>query len=152
MKKLDYVLIILIFIIIGGFFIHYASRLFLDTTDAKVIVTYKNIQLDLVDYEDGLDVIYEVEVKSEEPTILIVKKTIGEITTIQTIVIAESTPIYNRIHVEYEHIYMEDANCDNKVCMRTYMSSTHVIPIVCTNGLIIEFMSKQQYIDEILVP
>lgn len=152
MKKLDYVLIGLILILIGGFFIHYASQLFIDTTDAKVVVTYKNIRLDLISYEEGVDILYEIEVTAEEPTELVLKKTMDGVTTTQVIPIAASKPIYNRLHIEYEFIHMEEASCENKVCMRTLMSSKQVIPIVCTNGIVIEFMSYERYIDEVLVP
>ena len=152
MKKLDYLLIVIIVLIIGFFTVQYFNKFFIDTSDAKVIITYKNLRLDLVDYEESLDIIYEIEIKEEKPEELILIKNNQGIVTRKTFVIPKDEKIYNRLHLIYQNIHVEEASCLNKVCMRTKMSSKETLPIVCTNGVVIEFMSYQEYIDEVLVP
>lgn len=152
MKKLDYLLIVFITVIIVFFAIQYFNKLFIDTSDAKVIITYKNLRLDLIDYEEALDIIYEIEIKEDKPEELILIKNNKGVITTKSFVIAKGEPIYNRIHVIYQNIHVEEASCPNKVCMRSKMSSREVLPILCTNGVIIEFMSNQEYIDEVIVP
>ncbi len=152
MKKLDYVLIIAILVMIGAFTIRFSNRLFVDTEGAKLTLTYKNIQLDLIDYDRDVDVVYEMTVTSEDPDTLVFKKTINNNTITQMIPIATTAPFHNLLHVTYERIHMDEASCENKVCQRTFMSPNQTLPIVCTNGIIAEFMSEQRYIDEVLVP
>lgn len=152
MKKLDYVLIIAIFILIGALIIRFSNRIFVDTEGAKLTLTYKNIQLDLIDYNQDVDVIYEFNVTEDHPNILVIKKTINDFTTTKTIMIAEVAPFHNLLHVTYQKIHMDEASCENKVCQRTQMSPHQTLPIVCTNGIIVEFMSEARYIDEVLVP
>ena len=95
MKKLDYLLIVIIVLIIGFFTVQYFNKFFIDTSDAKVIITYKNLRLDLVDYEESLDIIYEIEIKEEKPEELILIKNNQGIVTRKTFVIPKGEKIYN---------------------------------------------------------
>lgn len=152
MKKLDFVLITIIVLIIAFFSYTYFDKLFINTKKATIVLMYKNYELARLDYTPDLDIVYEIEIKEDNNTLLIITIHHNDVETIHYLTVKEDRAIYNRIHFLYQDIHVEEANCANKVCMRSKMSSMYTLPITCTNGIIVMFEQTSNTIDGPIVP
>ncbi|MDD3191529.1 MAG: hypothetical protein PHP41_02115 [Bacilli bacterium] len=152
MKKLDFLVIGLVLIIVATFVGLFFNRFLIDTSKAKLEIVYKDMVIDSIDYKEDIDIIYEIRIYEEDLNRLEVKKKVGEIQYLSYFEVTSTFPITNIIHVTYEHTHMDDASCENKICMKGYMSTKRILPIVCTNGVIVRFVETKDHIDDVLVP
>lgn len=146
MKKADILVIILVLFLSIGFYVIYFSNNLLDSDDEYVIEIY---------YKQSSEPVYSI--KLEEDTNVKVKLTTkdgflfvevcdnnaGEYKLYKDpIKTVETREILNIVSIEYNHIHMQDANCENKLCMNMKISKTISTPIFCTNGVLVKLVSE----------
>lgn len=139
MKKLDYIIIGIVSILIIAYGIIYFCFIKIKS-DADVVVEVKvsGETLCSISLED--DGIYRVIAKDNEVTISkddIVIKTVD----------IKIKDFDNSFEVKEEKIKMIKASCSGKDCMKMYISKNHLLPIICTNGLVLNPIGKSD-IDE----
>lgn len=134
MKKLDYLIIILVIIITAAFYVVYTTyKTVGDAVDIQIL--YRN------------EVIYEMPLTKETNTTVFV---VGEGQEVIVTVEGQSTHFeksvkegfYNTILITNDEIKMIDASCKNHDCMRMRINHLFRTPIVCTNGIIVKVVSS----------
>ena len=133
MKKLDYLIIILVTIVSISFYALYIAS---KTTgkDVDVQILYQN------------DIIYQAPLTASE-TIVAVKGTNG----IVVVTVGDQSisyqytfkeDFYNTISITEDEIKMIAASCKNHDCMRMRINHLFHTPIVCTNGIIVKIVTS----------
>ena len=134
MKKLDYLIIIIVAIISISFYtIYIVSKNLRDEVDIQIL--YQN------------EVIYETPLTKEtEITVFVVGIDNEVIVTVdgqsKSYDYLLKEPFYNTILITNKEIKMIDASCKNHDCMRMQMNPLFHTPIVCTNGIIVKMVSR----------
>lgn len=134
MKKLDYLIIIIVAIISISFYaIYIVSKNLRDEVDIQIL--YQN------------EVIYETPLTKEtEITVFVVGIDNEVIVTVdgqsKIYDYLFKDPFYNTILITNKEIKMIDASCKNHDCMRMQMNPLFHTPIVCTNGIIVKMVSR----------
>lgn len=134
MKKLDYLIIIIVAIISISFYtIYIVSKNLRDEVDIQIL--YQN------------EVIYETPLTKEtEITVFVVGIDNEVIVTVdgqsKSYDYLFKEPFYNTILITNKEIKMIDASCKNHDCMRMQMNPLFHTPIVCTNGIIVKVVSR----------
>lgn len=134
MKKLDYLIIIIVAIISISFYaIYIVSKNLRDEVDIQIL--YQN------------EVIYETPLTKEtEITVFVVGIDNEVIVTVdgqsKSYDYLFKEPFYNTILITNKEIKMIDASCKNHDCMRMQMNPLFHTPIVCTNGIIVKMVSR----------
>ena len=132
MKKLDYLIIIIVAIISISFYtIYIVSKNLRDEVDIQIL--YQN------------EVIYETPLTKEtEITVFVVGIDNEVIVTVdgqsKSYDYLFKEPFYNTILITNKEIKMIDASCKNHDCMRMQMNPLFHTPIVCTNGIIVKMV------------
>ena len=139
MKKLDYLTIIIVFMIGILIFGIYFYKTNLNSENIDIVVNYQNKEIDRFKYDDNLN--YRVVVDAidgklsyklyslndkEEQTKLISEKSLPLKSTKHT---------YNSVNLIYGDVHMHEADCENKFCYRMKISGPISTSIICTNGL-----------------
>ncbi|HHX00686.1 MAG TPA: hypothetical protein GX740_05235 [Acholeplasmataceae bacterium] len=144
MKKADILVIALVLLLSIGFYVIYFSNNLITHDSLGVEVYYKNLLVYEQELKDDIEATVSIETKSG---ILIVKidldgdgefEKIDEYTNVET----DSREIYNVVHIEYGHIHMEEANCDNKLCLNMRIGKTLSTPIFCTNNVLVKLVTN----------
>ncbi|MFA5764750.1 MAG: hypothetical protein WC929_01195 [Bacilli bacterium] len=133
MKKLDYLIIILVTIVSISFYVLYIARKTIGK-DVDVQILYQN------------DVIYQAPLTSSE-TIVAVKGIEGiVVVTVDGQSVSYQylfqEDFYNTISITEDEIKMIAASCKNHDCMRMRMNHLFHTPIVCTNGIIVKMVTS----------
>ncbi|HRT68683.1 MAG TPA: NusG domain II-containing protein [Bacilli bacterium] len=134
MKKLDYLIIIIVAIISISFYtIYIVSKNLRDEVDIQIL--YQN------------EVIYETPLTKEtEITVFVVGIDNEVIVTVdgqsKSYDYLFKEPFYNTILITNKEIKMIDASCKNHDCMRMQMNPLFHTPIVCINGIIVKMVSR----------
>ena len=134
MKKLDYLIIIIVAIISISFYtIYIVSKNLRDEVDIQIL--YQN------------EVTYETPLTKEtEITVFVVGIDNEVIVTVdgqsKSYDYLFKEPFYNTILITNKEIKMIDASCKNHDCMRMQMNPLFHTPIVCTNGIIVKMVSR----------
>lgn len=139
MKKLDYLIIIIIilFCTIIGFFV-----IGTNSTVNKIQIIVKNEIVDEINISDN----YEYIIVSENDVINIYRNNI----IFKTIKYdTPSKQIKNHIVVKNNKINMIESNCSGKDCMQMELNNISKMPIICTNGIVIKYIKKQIYQSDI---
>lgn len=141
MKKLDYIIIGIVSVLIIAYGIVYFSFIKIKSDeDVTVEVKVSGETIYSISLED--DGLYRV--LAENNKVKIFKNDI-EIKTVDI----KIKDFDNSFEVEEEKIKMVKASCNGKDCMKMYISKNHLLPIICTNGLVLNPIGKSD-IDEIV--
>jgi hypothetical protein len=149
MKKADFIVIGLVLLLAIGFYsiyftknlqmkessnyaveIYYDNTLVYDTKldediNQKVKITSKDKLLH-IEVDENNDGIYEIKIVPKK--------------------ISSNQEILNIVHIEYDHIHMEEANCKNKLCMNMRIGKNPMVQIICTNDIIVKLVSKDDLV------
>lgn len=128
MKKLDYLIIALVFFLaVGGYTIYFANK---DLGNVNLIleVRYENKLIYEVQYEEGLD----EELTINQEVNLMTWTLNGEE---HTEVLESDKHIHNKIHLKYGEVKMVEANCKDKYCLQMQIKGRYSAPIICINGV-----------------
>lgn len=149
MKKADFIIIGLVLLLAIGFYsiyftknlqmkessnyaveIYYDNTLVYDTKldediNQKVKITSKDKLLH-IEVDENNDGIYEIKIVPKK--------------------ISSNQEILNIVHIEYDHIHMEEANCKNKLCMNMRIGKNPMVQIICTNDIIVKLVSKDDLV------
>lgn len=159
MKKFDIVIIIAVLVIGVVLFSVYYKKFNVDTDDAMVAIKYQNMTIAELEYDESLNFQYTIYGEDNNRLIVVIEQD-GEEIDRKTYPINLSKNIRNRVILTYEKIYMDLElhdhdhdldwpNCPDKNCTRIYMDSSRTLPIVCINGIYVEFVAGEK---EIPVP
>lgn len=159
MKKFDIVIIIGVLVIGVFLFSFYYKKFNVNTDDAKVTIKYQNMTIAEIDYDKSLNYQYTIYGEDYNKLIVVIEQDGEEIDRV-TYNVNLSKNIRNRIILTYEKIYMDIEphdhdrsldwpNCPDKNCTRMYMDASRTLPIVCINGIYVEFVAGEE---EIPVP
>jgi hypothetical protein len=110
--------------------IYYDNTLVYDTKldediNQKVKITSKDKLLH-IEVDENNDGIYEIKIVPKK--------------------ISSNQEILNIVHIEYDHIHMEEANCKNKLCMNMRIGKNPMVQIICTNDIIVKLVSKDDLV------
>lgn len=129
MKKLDYIIILIVLLITGCFYFIYVSNSFnLDYSSIEIL--YKNENICTIDLKSDTNITVYVTGKDDVLTVKYndVVKTFNKDINID---------FTNTILITSNEVKMIDASCKNHYCLRMRLSKTSLTPIVCTNGIVI---------------
>ncbi|MGD9605822.1 MAG: hypothetical protein AB7V00_06745 [Bacilli bacterium] len=139
MKKFDIIVISIVFLFSIFLYFMYFSSLG-RTDDLTVEVYYRNFIVYSTDITDDIDVVVEITSKDN---ILTVK--VGDVVT--TYPISSDDEIINIVHITKPLVEMTHANCKNKYCLHMKLRPTYPSPIVCTNGVMVRYVTKEIIIE-----
>ncbi len=143
MKKLDYIIIIFVFLLsIGtyGFYFYYKG---LDNDQLKVEIRYQNEVLESYDFEEGLE--KDISIDFTEGLLTWTIKSNGVLESEKSKAITSNTHAHtnNVIHLSYKNIYMSEANCHGGQCLRMKIVGNFSPPIYCTNGVTVSLTGTE---------
>lgn len=133
MKKLDYYIIglgILILSIIGIIIYSFTK---VDKDNVEIELLYKSEVVYILDL--NADGIYKLECINGEVKFYKNNEVLKSFTT-------ESKDFKNEFEISNLKIEMIDASCEGKDCTKMYITINHLIPIICTNGVVINPKTK----------
>jgi len=140
-KIADIVIVIsVILVIIMVFLFGYLKNMKTDYNG--VVITYKNEVLEEV-YFDSKTYEYKIEVKDN---VLYLFKDSKEIKKIN---VNNTDDFINVIKIEGNSVKMIEASCKNKDCMDMYITESHKLPIICTNGISVSIKDNNKPFDEL---
>lgn len=156
MKRFDIAIIIVVLLIGVFLFSFYYKKFNVDTNDAIVAIKYQNMTIAELEYNESLNYQYTIYGEDNNRLIVVVEQD-GEEIDRKIFSINLSKNIRNRIILTYEKIYMDIEphdhdrnldwpNCPDKNCTRIYMNSSRTLPIVCINGIYVEFVAGEKEI------
>ena len=156
MKKFDVIIIIGVLVIGIFLFTFYYNKYNVDTSNAKVAIKYQNMTIDELNYDESLNYQYTIYGEYRSKLIVVIEQD-GEEIERRSYSVDLSKDIRNRVILTYDKIYMDIdldehdhdldwPNCPDKNCTRLYMNSSRTLPIVCINGVYIEFITGESEI------
>lgn len=123
MKKLDYIIIVLITLIgMGVYSLYYGVNKINSSDTLYIEILYKNELVYSFVFEEGID---------------------------EQIIISRDGN-YNEIHISYDDVHMHDANCPDKHCLRMFMNYRHFTPIICTSGVVVRIIGVPSNVDGVV--
>lgn len=141
MKKLDYIIIIFVFILSLGTYGFYFYNKGLDSHQLKVEVRYKNEVLESFDFENGLNKDIDIECIDGKLTWKVSEN--GVLISEKSKEISSTKHTYNFVHLSYKDIHMIDANCHGGQCLRMKIVGSFSPPIYCTNGITVSLTGTE---------
>lgn len=142
MKKVDYLIIALIFVFITMIYM-FIYRPYISKSSDKIQLIINNEEIDnFYLYEE---ITYEI--KSINNQILIYKND----SLFKTIDNKNIKNIYNKIKIENRKVQVIDSNCIHKDCMNMEIKDTNKLPIICTNGITIKYKTKSNNTSDIII-
>lgn len=142
MKKVDYLIIALIFVFITMIYM-FIYRPYISKSSDKIQLIINNEEIDnFYLYEE---ITYEI--KSNNNQILIYKND----SLFKTIDNKNIKSIYNKIKIEDRKVQVIDSNCIHKDCMNMEIKDTNKLPIICTNGITIKYKTKSNNTSDIII-
>ena len=113
--------------------------------DANIQIMYKNEVIDVIQckeiFQEDKEYIYVIN--GIDDKIYIYKNDV----LFKTIDNKNNNDFNNVIKMKDNKIYMEEASCKNKDCMKTIITSNSNLPIICTNGISIVISNESSDID-----
>lgn len=142
MKKVDYLIIALIFVFITMIYM-FIYRPYISKSSDKIQLIINNEEIDsFYLYEE---ITYEI--KSNNNQILIYKND----SLFKTIDNKNIKSIYNKIKIENRKVQVINSNCIHKDCMNMEIKDTNKLPIICTNGITIKYKTKSNNTSDIII-
>lgn len=129
MKKLDYVIIIILAVIAAGFYAFMFSKISQNSNEIQIL--YKNEVIYEVSIDDEVDIIISGK-ENDEYITLTINQEVKKINTEKVLI-----SFFNTIMIKDEVVLMKDASCENKNCMQMRLDKIFASPIVCTNGVVV---------------
>lgn len=141
MKKLDIVMIILVLIIGGVIFAAYFDKMHVDANSAQLGIYYNSQLVDEPFFlQSDTNLTYHIESSSDMQKLYITKIDHKRGTEV---IFTKNYPqkllIDHTIEIKDGVVKIVEASCENKDCMRMYMSEKYTNPIVCINGISVMF-------------
>ena len=143
MKKLDYIIIIFIFIFSLGIYGVYFYYKGLGSDQLKVEIRYQNEILASYDFVEGLD--KDIYIDFSDGQLNWTVKSKGVIELEESVAINNSTheQTHNVVHLAYKDIYMTEADCHGGQCLRMKIFGSFSPPIYCTNGVTVSLTETE---------
>lgn len=148
MKKMDFVMIILVLLIGVSVFTVYFKKYNVKIEDAKVEIYFQNVLIESVDMKEDINYTFTLET-IDNNTLRVTKEQNGNI-TITNLSIPQKKEIYNKLIINNDEVKMIEANCDNKICLDMRLNRKITIPIICTNGVAAMLVANEGI--EVVVP
>lgn len=156
MKRFDIIIIIFVLTIGVGLFAYYYDRFNVDLDNSLVAIKYQNMTIDEIEYNEELNYTYTIYGVNRNKLIVVIEQE-GVLIEEKSYDINLSKDIRNRISLSFDKIEMDYEphdhdhkldwpNCPNKSCTKIYMDSSHILPIVCVNGISVEFITGNKEI------
>lgn len=149
MKKLDFVIIGIVLIVVSVLFGTYFHKLTVRPERAMLEIVYQNEVVDTVQYSKTLDAVYTFEAL-DDTHVKITIQTAGKEQE-KTITARPPHHIHNVVTVRNGTIKMTEANCPHHDCLHMYMNGRVIFPIICTNGVMVRFRMMTPEEVEVLV-
>ncbi len=142
MKKLDYLIILVVILFIGIIYLSIYKPYFNNINENKILIIFDN------------QIIDEINI-SEERT-YIIKTNNNNIDIYIDDVLTKTIPsnnknIYNKIVIKNNNVIMQESNCKGKDCMYMETNKISKLPIICTNGVVIKFSTNNKYTSDIII-
>jgi len=148
MKKMDFVMIILVLLIGVSVFTVYFKKYNVKIEDAKVEIYFQNVLIESVDMKEDINYTFTLET-IDNNTLRVTKEQNGNI-TITNLSIPQKKEIYNKLIINNDEVKMIEANCDSKICLDMRLNRKITIPIICTNGVAAMLVANEGI--EVVVP
>lgn len=129
MKKLDIIFISIISIIVISLLFIFAPKVKVNDDVFYIDIKYENTLLKEISITD--EGIYKIE--SINGKLNLYKND----DVLLFIEIGKEINFHNIIKIENGKVLMIDASCSGKDCMNMYITKSHLLPIICTNGVIV---------------
>ena len=143
MKKLDYIIIIFIFILSLGTYGIYFYYKGLDSDQLKVEIRYQNEVLVAYDFEEGLEKDVYIDFTEGILTWTVKSEGVFESEKSKAVTNKNHEHTYNVIHLSYKEIYMVEADCHGGQCLRMMIAGSFSPPIYCTNGVTVSLTGTE---------
>ena len=139
-----FVLVIMIVLVLSVFFFVF-KRYNIKSEDANIKIMYKNETIDIINKKEIFQSNnqYRYVIEGIDDKIYVYKNDV----LFKTINNLNNDDFKNIINMENNKIYMEDATCKNKDCMKTIISNNSYLPIICTNGISVIISNDNNDID-----
>jgi len=128
MKKLDFLIIGITIFLILAISIPFLVKKERNNDQVQIEVLYKSKLVSSISLEE--DAIYSIQVNNNE---LIFKKNDEVIKKINV----DGDNSFNSFEIKNQKVKMIDADCKGKDCEKMYITINHLIPIICTNGVVL---------------
>lgn len=149
MKKADILVIALVLLLSVGFYVvYFSNNLIVDDESAYYVeIYYKNDRVYRVVLDENTDQRIKLTTKNNLLYVEIDNNGDGTFdNSLKPIDTTSNREILNVVSIEYDHIHMEDANCDNKLCMNMKIGKTLSTPIFCTNEVLVKLISDEYWV------
>lgn len=142
MKKLDYLIILLVILISGSMICIYFSNNRVDSDDMSIQILFENKEI----YEIKMDgKSYNLNLSGAKGTNTLTLKVMdqyyNEITT-KTYAVKLTKDINYNICCSDEQTYVTEAWCTHHYCLKMKLTKTLKTPIICTDGLTIKYKNN----------
>lgn len=144
MKKADFFVISLVLLLSIGFYVIYFSNNLLLYDSYGVEIYYNNVLVYEQELKDDVETIVSLETKSGVLIVKVDNDADGSFDNTKTFnnIVTNPNDIKNIVHIEYGNIHMEDANCQNKLCLNMRIGLTIATPIFCTNDVLVKLVTN----------
>ena len=149
MKKADIFVFALVLLLSVGFYVvYFSNNLIVDDESAYYVeIYYKNEQVYRVLLDENID--QRIKLTTKDNFLYIEIDSDSNNTydkSLKPIATTSNHEILNIVSIEYDHIHMEDANCENKLCMNMRIGKTLSTPIFCTNDILVKLISDEYWV------
>ena len=136
MKRLDYVIILMVFLVtVAVYSVYFIHNPILSSSAYDIEVRYQNNVVYKVEYKETLD---QVVTLIAEDGVLVVTVVENDVVIFeQSFFVRDRGRTENIAHLLYNNVHMDYANCPDQYCLRMRVTSPFSPPIVCTNGVTI---------------
>lgn len=144
MKKADFLVITLVLLLSISFYVIYYSNNLLLYDSYGVEIYYNNVLVYEQELKDDVETIISLETNSGVLVLKIDNDADGTFDKTKTFdnIAINSKDIKNIVHIEYGNIHMEEANCENKLCLNMRIGLTLATPIFCTNDVLVKLVTN----------
>lgn len=143
MKKFDLVTIACVLFITVLFYMLYLANINV-SDDALVRISYDNIPVYEEKFDELSDITVALSTEDRLLTVVVRNNTSGE-TKEFTRAISSAKNTENTIRITKDSVSMIHANCRTKQCMTMIITKSFPTPIICTNGVVVEFVYDDIY-------
>ena len=141
----DLIIFVVMIIIVLSVFFFVFKKYNVKSEDTNIKIMYKNETIDVISAKEIFqnDKEYRYVIEGIDDKIYVYKNDI----LLKTINNQNKDDFKNIINMENNKVYMEDATCKNKDCMKTIIDDKSHLPIICTNGISVIISDANNDID-----
>lgn len=149
MKKADILVIALVLLLSVGFYVvYFSNNLIVDDESAYYVeIYYRNNRVYRVILDENTN--ERIKLTTKDNFLYVEIDSNSDNTydnSLKPIATTSNNEILNIVSIEYDHIHMEDANCENKLCMNMRIGKTLSTPIFCTNDILVKLISDEYWV------